>query len=124
MRERREEALASVLQMRFTAGGNLEVQLPLTKLMRNLGTLSGQTTLDIWLSSTVEKRVRDNICNEREETFAQTTLAVEVEEWDYTYDYSISGEYVDEDQEDSWDGSLDNQERILEDHVSKYGWCF
>lgn len=23
---------------------------------------------------------------------------------------------------DEWDGSIDNAERILEDHVSKYGW--
>jgi hypothetical protein len=121
---RRKEALISVLQMRFTTDGNLEAQLPLTKLMRNLRTLSGQTTLDIWLSSTVEKRIRDNMRNEREETFAPTTLAAEIKEWDYTYDYSITDEHVKEDQEDIWDGSLDNQERILEDHVSKYGWHF
>jgi hypothetical protein len=25
---------------------------------------------------------------------------------------------------DGWDGSVDNQERILEDHVGKYGWLF
>jgi hypothetical protein len=25
---------------------------------------------------------------------------------------------------DSWDGSLDNQEKALESHVSKYGWRF
>ncbi len=25
---------------------------------------------------------------------------------------------------DSWDGSIDDQEKVLEDHVSKYGWEF
>jgi len=25
---------------------------------------------------------------------------------------------------DEWDGSIDNQEKVLEDHVSKYGWEF
>ena len=25
---------------------------------------------------------------------------------------------------DEWDGSIDNQEKVLEDHVSKHGWQF
>ena len=25
---------------------------------------------------------------------------------------------------DEWDGSTDNREKILEDHVSRYGWIF
>jgi len=28
------------------------------------------------------------------------------------------------DNNDSWDGSLDNQEKILEEHVSERGWEF
>jgi hypothetical protein len=121
---KRKEILVSALQMRFAVSGNLESQLLLTNLMGNPRTLSGQATLDIWLSSVVEKGACDKTRNKREEVLIPSTLDVEARERDYKYDYSIGDDYVEEDQEDVWDGSLDNQERILEDHVSKYGWHF
>jgi len=120
MRKRRG-ILVSALQMRFTVSGNLEANLLLKNLVGDRRTLSGQATLDTWLSCAVERGARDKARNKREGVFASSALGVEEGERSYAYNYSIGDDYV---EEDDWDGSLDNQERTLEDHVSKYGWCF
>ncbi|MEM1990226.1 MAG: hypothetical protein QW782_06295 [Candidatus Bathyarchaeia archaeon] len=98
-----------VLQALFTDNGTLLVQ----KILNPLGLSDGperrslQETLDKWLYN-----VKDNLPPIHEDILYNDD------------DRCLS--YVDDKLsiDDEWDGSIDNAEKTLEEHVSKYGWMF
>ncbi len=94
--------------------------------------LRGQTTLENWRvprQTTLEEhgvRVRiyrplHNIRQARKEGKGDAVLKIEGEEVaeDIYAHWSKMEKELDE-----WDGSIDNQEKAVEDHVSKYGELF
>ena len=82
-----------------------------------------QTTLDQWIRGNEDKpkdtflQYRELVKADVEIEIPQTISCIEL---DMKPDSWMEGEP----KSNNWDGSLDNQEKILEKHISKYGWEF
>lgn len=88
------------------------------KLSKWFGYKPRQSTLDKWLV-----KPKPVLRSRHRTEFRRGALRVEVkcialETPQATYHMELNPET------DNWDGSIDNMEKVLEDHVSKYGELF
>jgi hypothetical protein len=85
-----------------------------------------QVSLDLWLqptdTSSPHNDQNESKCNEFLEDWDDTISCIELEmkhRNGHLTDWMKGEPYG-----DNWDGSVDNQEKTLENHVEKYGWQF
>jgi hypothetical protein len=123
----RRKKLVFITQASFSPDGGLVVQTFLFSLTRTTETAVKQVTLDPWLQPTEEsplgKNQNESKCNISFEDWDDTISCIELE-----MRHDRNGYLVDwmkgEPHGDNWDGSVDNQEGTLENHIGKYGWRF
>lgn len=124
-----KKLLASIMQANFSTNGHLIVQLSLSKITMKTEKVGWQMTLDVWLWSAgkpapanAEGKLDTRPKNSFED-LDDTISCIELEMKRDKRGYIINW-MKDEHQGDNWDGSIDNQEKSLENHVGKYGWYF
>ncbi len=115
-------------QASFSPEGGLVVQTSISTFQSEIEI---QATLDRWLSPAAESTLGEKgnklntkpACNIFLEDWDDTISCIELEmkrgKGDYLVDW-MKGEP----RGDNWDGSVDNQEKIIENHVEKHGWLF
>ena len=124
--------LVSITQAFFSPKGGLVVQTFISALTRETKSVNVKyVTLDQWLRSAEESTLGRN----GNESNAKSKHNISFEDWDDTIScielemrrdrsgYLVNW-MVEEPREDNWDGSVDNRERTLENHIGKHGWLF
>jgi len=121
-----------IQQSSFNEEGGLHVQKCLVSYMQTTETSTGQAMLDKWLpwvqAEKVNEAPKPSSRSQKLSWKEVMNLPVVISCIELTMKHDKNGEVADWMKGDhcgtEWDGSVDDQEETLEEHVSKYGWEF
>jgi hypothetical protein len=132
---KRKLVVAWARQACFDGKGGLNMQAFLLRWIRVEEDSVKQVTLEKWLyasSSIIQKGRKDSNESQLNSSkgisgayakFPETVSCIELT-MKHDKRGNVIGWMEGEPRVDSWDGSLDNQQKALENHVSKHGWQF